>query len=96
MIKWLKKFWYLFFIPIILFVLSRIFRFDTSDLDRKIKEKKKEIKNQTKKVEKEEQKVKEKEEKLDASLKSTKEKIKQNLEDKDERDEKAKDYFPDS
>lgn len=91
----LKKFWWAFLVPIGIFILSYVFKKDTSELKKQIAKKKEEIKDLNKEIKKEEKNTENKEEDLNKSIKKTKETLGKNLDDKVDRDEEAKKFFPD-
>jgi hypothetical protein len=91
-----KKFWWYLMIPIGLFFLSYVLRKDTSQLKKQIVSKKEEIKKKEAIVEKEKEEFKKFEGDLVKAKETTQKTLDHNLEKKNERDEKAKDYFPNS
>lgn len=91
----IKKIWWIFLVPIGILVLSYVFRKDTSELKEIIKHKKEELKVVEKEIKTEEESNNDKEEKLDKSVGKVKETIDKNLDNKEDRDEEAKKFFPD-
>lgn len=88
-----KTFYWLFLIPIVVFILSKLFGRDTSYLNKKIKEKKQEIKKEEKEIEKEKKKAETKKEELEETLEDTK-KTQTQIDTKSElRDKQAEEFF---
>lgn len=94
-INFFKKFWWLFLAPIGLFLVSYLFKKDSSELESKIKSKKAEIEEVNNKVEEQKTKVEESSSNLDKSIQETKDTIEVNLDNKRERDSEAEKFFPD-
>jgi peptidoglycan hydrolase CwlO-like protein len=90
----IKKFFWYALIPIGLFILSVIFKKDTSNLNDLIKKKKEEIKNTDKKIKDQEEQVKDSKKELDIVVDDIEKVKEKNLDNKKERDEEAKDFFP--
>lgn len=91
--RFFKKAWWVVLVPIGLFILSFVFK-DNENLKKLIKEKQKEIKKNEKQVKTNEDEVKKSEEDLNKEINKVEDTMKDISEDKEERDEQAKKFFP--
>jgi len=92
-IEFLKRFWWIFLAPIGFFLVSNLTKRDSSEINKKIKEKKKEIKKTKSKIKDQKVKVEKTKDDLEKSIKKTEDVIKTNLDNKKERDNEAKKFF---
>lgn len=88
-----KRFWWVFLVPIGIFIFHLIFKKETPGLDRLIKEKQKEIKENKKEVDKNEQSKDKAKESLENAIESSKTALGGIAEDSAERDKRAEEFF---
>lgn len=93
--QFFKKFWWLILVPVGLFLLTKIFQKDSSELKSLIKEKKVEIKKVDIAIKEKKVEVIKAKEKLKTEVLNTEEVVNTNLDNKEKRDEDAKQYFKD-
>lgn len=91
--EFFSKFWWLFLVPIGLFVIHVIFRKETPELDKLIKEKKKEIKESSKKVEDAKIEVEDAKSVLEDSVEKAEKANERISSEAEERDKKAEEFF---
>ena len=91
--EFFKRFWWLALVPLVLFVLHTVFRRETPELDRLIKDKKKEIDSLNKQVNKDSKEAEEAEASLKDSVAKAESTLSDSLKDSKKRDEKAEEFF---
>lgn len=91
--EFFSNFWWLILVPAGLFIFHLLFKKETPELDRQIKEKKKDVKKQEKEAEKAEEKVEESEENLKDSIRDAQETSVKVSTKAEERDKQAEEFF---
>lgn len=91
--EFFSNFWWLILVPAGLFIFHLLFKKETPELDRQIKEKKKDVKKQEKEAEKAEEKAEESEEDLKDSIRDAQETSIRVSTKAEERDKQAEEFF---
>ena len=91
--EFFSKFWWIVLIPIALFVIHTVFRKETPELDKLIKDKQNEIKETYKEVEKAKSEVEKAKEDLESKVEDIKVTVSEIKSDVKERDEKSQEFF---
>lgn len=92
-LSFLKEFWWVVLVPIAVLVFHLIFRKETPELDKLIKEKKKDIEKGKDKVHESSESAKEAEEGLSDAIKASRATSERVASDSEERDKKAEEFF---
>lgn len=91
--EFFSNFWWLILVPAGLFIFHLLFKKETPELDRQIKEKKKDAKKQEKEAEKAEEKTEKSEEELKDSIRDAQETSIKVSTKAEERDKQAEEFF---
>lgn len=90
-----KKFWYVFLIPTFVFLWKHFSKRTQTEIDADIKKKKEEIEKEKEELKKSVEGVEKKEKKVQDQNENVKKVYDKNIENKEDRDEQAKQFFPD-
>lgn len=92
--EFFRKFWWVIFIPLIAFVISRYSKRPYSEVIKEIRDTKKDIKEKDKEIEVVKKEEEEKKKEVEKQTEKVEEVIEKNVENKEERDKKASKFFP--